>query len=103
VWFPKMRARTRYTEVEFLHSVGSAGRVVHSGASEATKHDTLFFMLSWDQYEFDKKHVMTHYAELLGHVVHSGALGPRNFDALFFMLGWHQYRFDKKARRDTLL
>jgi hypothetical protein len=40
----------------------------------------LFYMLRWDRYGFDKKHVRTHYAELVflhlvgsvGHAVHLG-------------------------------
>jgi hypothetical protein len=33
--FHKTRARTRYVKLVFLHSVGSAGHVVHSYASGA--------------------------------------------------------------------
>jgi hypothetical protein len=64
-----------YAELVFLHPVGSAGHVVHSGASEARNIDTLFFMLGWVPYQFHKKHTGTRYAELLflhlvGYVVH---------------------------------
>jgi hypothetical protein len=38
-----------------LHPVGSAGHVVHSGASMARNIEALFFMLGWDQYRFHKK------------------------------------------------
>jgi hypothetical protein len=56
-------------------------------------------MLEWDRYRFDKKRVMTRYAELVflhpirsaDDVVHSGASRVRNIDALFFILGWGRY------------
>jgi hypothetical protein len=65
----------------------------------------LFYMLRWDRYGFDKKHVRTHYAELVflhlvgsvGHAVHFGASGVRNVNALFFMLGWGRCGFQKKC------
>jgi hypothetical protein len=31
--FPKKHTRTRYAELVFLHLVGSAGHILHSGAS----------------------------------------------------------------------
>jgi hypothetical protein len=43
--FPKKCARTCYVEVVFLHSMGSVGDVVQSGASEAQNVDLLFFMV----------------------------------------------------------
>jgi hypothetical protein len=84
--------------------VGSACRVVHSGASRQRNIDTLFFMLGWDQYGFDKKCIGTRYAKLsylhpvgsVGHVVHFDSSRARNVDALFFMLRWDQCGSDKK-------
>jgi hypothetical protein len=46
---------TRYAELVFLHPVGPAGHVVHSGASEARNGYTLFLMLWWDWFGCDKK------------------------------------------------
>jgi hypothetical protein len=76
-------ARTCYAELVFLHPVGSASHVVHSGASKVRNIDTLFFMLGWDQFGFNKNRVGTHYAELVflhpvgaaAHVVHSVSSG----------------------------
>jgi hypothetical protein len=67
----------------FLHPMGSAGHIVHSGASRAQNINTLFFLLGWDRYGFNEKHAGTYFAELVflhpvgyaGHVVHSGATG----------------------------
>jgi hypothetical protein len=43
--FDKNHAGTHYSELMFLHLVGSVGHVVHSGASGPQKVDTLFFRL----------------------------------------------------------
>jgi hypothetical protein len=80
----KKLAGTRYVELVFLHPVGFAGLVLHSGASRACNDDTLFFMLEWGQGDFRKKRVGIQYTELVlshpvisvGLVVHSGASGP---------------------------
>jgi hypothetical protein len=53
--FPKKRVRTRFTELVFLHPVGSAGHIVYSGASRSRNMDALFSMLRWDQCGYDKK------------------------------------------------
>jgi hypothetical protein len=65
----------------FLHPVGSAGHVVHSGASRVRNVEKLFFLLGWDWYGFRKMRIRTSYVKLVvlhpvgyaGHVVHSGA------------------------------
>jgi hypothetical protein len=45
--FDKKSAGTRYAKVVFLLVMGSAGHVVHFGASRAQHVDALFFMLEW--------------------------------------------------------
>jgi hypothetical protein len=53
--FPQKSDGAHYTELVFLHLVGSTGHVVHFGASGARNINKLFFMLEWDQYRFHKK------------------------------------------------
>jgi hypothetical protein len=57
----KKRARTCYAKQVFLHPVGYAGHVGHSGALGARNVDTIFSMLGWDSYGFHKN--------ALGHVL----------------------------------
>jgi hypothetical protein len=68
-----------YAKLVFLHLVGSAGHSVHFGAPRAQNVDALFFMLGWDQYEFDKQRAKTCYAK--GVILHS--VGSVGYVALF--------------------
>jgi hypothetical protein len=63
--FDKKCDGTHYTELAFLHPMGSAGHVVHSRVSAARNGNTLIFILGCHWYGFDKKCVGTHYAELM--------------------------------------
>jgi hypothetical protein len=54
-------ARTRYTELVFLHPVGSVGHIVHSCVSRALNIDALFFMLRWNRYGLPKTDLRKHY------------------------------------------
>jgi hypothetical protein len=103
-WDHKKCARTRCTKHVFLHLVGSAGHILHSGASWASHMDTLFFMTGWVRCGFDKKHIKSYYAKYVflhaiwsvGHVVHSDASRVQNVITLFFMLRWVPYASNKK-------
>jgi hypothetical protein len=65
----------------FLHSVGYAGHIVHSGVFEGETAMHYFSCSGWDQYGFDKKCTGTRYAKMcflhleghVGHVGHSDA------------------------------
>jgi hypothetical protein len=63
--FHKWSAGTRYTELVFLHPVGSAVHVVHFCVSGPQNVDALFFKLKWDRYGFHKKSVGTRSTELV--------------------------------------
>jgi hypothetical protein len=53
--FRKKCPGTHYAQLVFLHLVGSAGHVVHSGASGPLNIDALFFKLRWAWCSFHKK------------------------------------------------
>jgi hypothetical protein len=105
--FHKKCTRTPYVQLVFLHPVGFASHVVHSGASRNVI--VLLFMLGWDQYGFDKKH-LTSYAEFvflhlegsMGHIVHSGATEVRNGVGTIFHAWVGPVRIRQKAHWDTL-
>jgi hypothetical protein len=81
--YDKKRDETFDAKILFLHLVGSAGHVVHFGASTTRNVNALFFIPGWDRYGYDKKRAGTRYAEPVflhlmgsaGHVRHSGMSG----------------------------
>jgi hypothetical protein len=81
VRIPQKARRDTLRQTCVLHSAGSVGDVVHCGVSGAQIVSTLFFLLGWDRYVFQKKRIETRYAKLvflypvgfLGQVVHCRA------------------------------
>jgi hypothetical protein len=43
-----------YAELVFLHPLGCVSHVEHSGASGARNLYTLFFMVGWERYGYEK-------------------------------------------------
>jgi hypothetical protein len=80
----KKRPGTPCTEVVFLHLLGYAGHVVHSGASEAQNGDAIFFML-WTRYT---ELVFLNTVGSVGHVVPSIVTRAQNINALFSYPCW---------------
>jgi hypothetical protein len=112
VWTPQKRARTCYIEHVFLHSVGSAGHVVGSGAFEVWNVDALIFVLMWYLCGSHKMCDGTSYMNMCFCIrwdirvtqcvlIRTGHVRPNtyrawNVDALFFMLMWAWCRYHKK-------
>jgi hypothetical protein len=75
----------------FLHPVEFAGHVVYSIAPGPRNVNTLFFVLGWDRYGFNKKcngtchaeHVSLHSMGYVVHVEHSVGSGARNRRTIF--------------------
>jgi hypothetical protein len=81
--FNEKRAGTRYVELVFFHSVGSAGHIVHYGAPECETSMHYFSYSGGAGMVSTKKRIKTHYAELVflhlvgsvGHIVHRSVSG----------------------------
>jgi hypothetical protein len=76
----KKRAWTRYTKFLFLHPVGSAGHVVHSGHETSTHSFLCSTGTATDSTKSVPGHVMPNFLFLhpvgsTGHVVHSSMSG----------------------------
>jgi hypothetical protein len=123
--FDKKHIGTCYAELVFLHPVGSAGHLVHSGASVARNVDALSFVLGWarggavsikrvpghvtpnmcfciwQKAHWDMLHQNCVFASggICGHIMHSGEFGARNVGRLLFMLVWAWCGFPKKRVR----
>jgi hypothetical protein len=63
--FQKKCGRTCYAELRFLHLVGSAGHIVHSGASRLRNIEALFFMVGWAWCGLHTKFTGTRHAKLV--------------------------------------
>jgi hypothetical protein len=96
---------THYAELMFLHLVGSAGDVVHSGASRARNVNTLFSMLGSVWCRSHKKCIGTHPTDLMflnlvgamDHVVHSSVSRHETSTHYLSCSGGHGTVYSKSA------